>query len=141
MERANKGQDSQRAILIVVLFFSFLVTVRTSFLLVTIKGKSMFPTLKEGEKVLVYRRLPLQWVHRGQLILITLKASNEYLVKRLVGIQGDIVSEYNYEHIKESRVDENEIYVLGDNLQHSTDSRRWGTIPITAIKGVIIIRI
>ncbi len=101
----------------------------------------MFPTLKEGEKVLVYRRLPLQWVHRGQLILITLKASNEYLVKRLVGIQGDIVSEYNYEHIKESRVDENEIYVLGDNLQHSTDSRRWGTIPITAIKGVIIIRI
>lgn len=33
------------------------------------------------------------------------------------------------------------VYVLGDNREHSTDSRRFGCIPMDKVEGVVLIRI
>lgn len=143
-------------ILIKTFIFSFIV----------ISGDSMFPTLKDGEK-LVSNNLPVIFKNykQGDIVsLVSPDGTNELYIKRIIATEGDVVkikkgevfvnnerlketytsSSYTDTYgIKEWEVPKGEVFVLGDNREEfaSNDSRLFGTVPIKKLKGVASIRI
>lgn len=54
---------------------------------------------------------------------------------------GDVViaKHHNIELIKRvDKIDGDQIYLLGDNPEESTDSRHYGWLPLSAVKGVVL---
>ena len=126
-----------------------------------IPSESMQPTLAVGDR-LVVEKLSYE-VHRprrGDIVVFkappalieqTLKAD---LIKRVIGIPGDVIEiKYGKVSVNGLTVDEsylvgradygygpvtippNQYFVLGDNRDHSYDSRYWGFVPLRAIVG------
>lgn len=138
-----------------VLLTTFLILfVAQSFL---VKGYSMEPTLHNGERVMVekvsYRfRKP----KRGEIVIVKnpLQKEEKY-IKRIIGLPGDQIDiregslyingvlleeDYIAEPIafwyqKSCEVPPGHVYVLGDNRNHSDDSRRIGPIPLDHVLG------
>lgn len=126
---------------------------------VVISGKSMLPTLKNGESYLVDR---LYWRLTGlqRNDLVVFREGKDELVKRLVGMPADILQlEYvpgtrtiwavrnltvspglrqpGADHIVDYIVPAGRLFVLGDNYARSDDSRRFGGVPIQNVFGVV----
>lgn len=90
-----------------------------------VKGNSMFPTLKEGETVLVNLRAYLQQPPQPDDIVIALHPNfpDQKIFKRV-----QFVNEYG------------RIYLIGDNKAESSDSRDFGTLPPETIVGKVTSR-
>ena len=128
------------AIVICVLFFSFIVR------LVDVVGNSMYPTLENGDKILVSNLFykPKQ----GDIVVFRKdEYREEPLVKRIIAVEGQTVDiDFNLgivyvdgealdepyiaeatanpeDFIGPVKVDEGCVFVMGDNLNASTDSR------------------
>ncbi|MBD3181525.1 signal peptidase I [Candidatus Poribacteria bacterium] len=121
-----------------------------------INGDSMFPTIRTGDVVLsnkiVYKYEDLK---HGDIIAF--KVSIKRLVKRIIGISGDTVElkngiiyingdriQNNIFYITEKAkkksfgphiVRQNHVFVLGDNISISIDSRNFGEIPYDDVIG------
>lgn len=131
-----------------------------------IDGNSMYPTLQNGERLLV-NNVAYIFGHPKRGDVISLKApdaESENYVKRVVGLPGDKVviesgkvylngKEYveNYEKTgtytesdngKSWVISEDEIFVLGDNREPyaSKDSRTLGPIDIRKLRGKVFFR-
>jgi nickel-type superoxide dismutase maturation protease len=80
----------------------------------------MWPALRPGDRVLVWRTR-------------TLKV-------------GDIVSAADPRHQartvlkRAAAVDEDGVFLLGDNVGRSTDSRQWGPVPLRLVRGKAVYR-
>lgn len=98
---------------------------------------------------------------RGDIVVLdppTRDSSNEPYIKRVIGLPGDSVSfRQGYVYINGERLDESyidgpittcrgqhcrtgvipdgNVYVLGDNRQHSADSRTFGLVPVDRLIG------
>jgi signal peptidase I len=127
-------------------------------------GQSMEPNLHTNQRLIVeklsYNRLIRQYLglqgpQQGDVVIISLQAqSKELLIKRIVGLPGDVVE------IRDSQVFVNgypldepyidgitpgyygpvtvpplHIFVLGDNRNFSNDSRNFGTVPLEDVVG------
>lgn len=126
---------------------------------VRVDGFSMNPTLLDGEFVLVnrlaYRTGDMQ---RGDIIVFRSTTSPDLdLIKRIIGLPGDIISVQNGQVIINSQVlsepyiaaapnyngqwqvPEGNLFVLGDNRNDSSDSHQWGLLPFDNIVGKAII--
>lgn len=128
----------------------------------TVKGQSMQPTLWEGEKLFI-NKISLMFVSptHGDVIVLhdpsTGPDHKEYLVKRVVGIPGDIVevrahklyvngkivdetyidTEIQDPDFKELTVEKGYYFVMGDNRHESAskDSRYFGSVAEDDIVG------
>jgi signal peptidase I len=133
------------------------------FNLSTVKGSSMEPTLESGEwlfvnKAITYIRSP----KRGEVVILKEPDAQQaiahpYLVKRVVAVAGDKVETtrgilyINGNQLQEPYTDttvedgdfgpvlvpQGQLFVMGDNRHPfgSSDSRSFGTIPISFIEG------
>lgn len=124
----------------------------------TVKGSSMYPTLHDGD-VAVYYRMHDQYVP-GEVVVIE-RPGNKEFVKRIVAVAGDTVNIQSgklYVNGEEKvfagaigdtvrvedaieypvTMDDNEVFVLGDNREVSEDSREFGAVKTEDIKGKII---
>lgn len=125
----------------------------------SIPSVSMAPTLQVGDHILVTSyRLPFanKMPQRGDVIVFRAPASpEEILVKRVVGVPGDLVEAaagyvrvsgrtlaepYVMQHamsgaIAPQIVPPASFFVMGDNRAHSYDSRSWGAVPAALVIG------
>ncbi len=131
--------------------------------LVHVNGDSMAPTFRDGDLLLVSRTQDAV-PDRGDLVVLKLQEADDMThVKRVVGLPGDTIafddgslfvndgaiSELYLGGLPqtlglESRrwmVANDECFVLGDNRAHSTDSREYGPVPLSTIRGVAKLRI
>jgi signal peptidase I len=96
--------------------------------IVRVAGASMDPRVREGRLLLVesvsYRfRSP----RRGDVAVLVSPGEGRKLLKRIVGVPGDVVAG--------RRLRPNEYYVRGDNVDASTDSRHFGPVDRALILG------
>ncbi len=142
------------AIVALLLFIVFKFIVGTS----TVSGNSMFPTLKNGQRVFFLRIAPEYKV--GDIISFRMP-SGDYYVKRIIAKEGDVVIVedgkvyVNNQQIVEPYangktdaqedtvvypyfVDKDSYFVIGDNREHSIDSRSFGSIVKYQIRGEIL---
>jgi len=127
---------------------------------VRVDGFSMKPTLQDGEFVLVNR---LAYVmgkpQRGDIIVFhfPLDPGSQDLIKRVIGLPGDMISvqagvvSVNGQRLQEPyiaaapiysgmwEVPKDELFVLGDNRNDSSDSHSWGMLPIKEIVGKAVL--
>ena len=120
-----------------------------------VSGNSMYPTLKNNQPVF-YNRLAKNY-ERGDIVSIRMP-SGEYMVKRIVAVAGDTVDLRDgtvyINDVAESgdwvtqasepqsvtvsyplTISEGHVFVLGDNREVSIDSRTYGQMAMTQIRG------
>ena len=129
-----------------------------------VDGISMEATLQTGQLLLVSRLH--YWIgepERGDLVVFHLANYPEReFIKRIIGLPGETVELrdgqvyingrlWNEPYLSEAceptrcpdsiwQVGEDKFFVMGDNRNHSQDSRSYGTIPQTAMIGKAVLR-
>ncbi len=145
------------ALVVVALIFAFL------FRLVSVDGTSMMNTLANGEQ-LVLSRLPYTPAYED-IVVLTQEGYEEPLIKRIIGLSGDVIDidengvvyrngvalEESYVSVPTARelmdeavkVPEGYVFVMGDNRARScsVDSRTFGCVPQANILGKTVFRI
>lgn len=121
---------------------------------VVVMGTSMAPTYHSLE-VLVSKRVDRPLVV-GDVIVFD--SPTGPAIKRIAKVAGDTVTRWKsrsgwvelydvsydlqrnrpYKRIQVDRIPEGYVYVLGDNLQESLDSREYGWVPISKIHSIIL---
>ena len=84
----------------------------------TVKGASMRPTLQDGDKVIV-NKLAKQFESYGREDIIVVKTDNFY-VKRVIGLPGDIIEMRNDQLYVNSEVKDEEYLDSNKNKQKKT---------------------
>jgi signal peptidase I len=135
-----------------------------------VKGLSMFPTYHDKEYILVDKWTYRTSVpKRGDILLFKAPPDpSEYFIKRIIALPGEriviesnTVTIYNAEfpsgfeldergylpesHVTEGDLDvtlqEEEFFVMGDNRQHSSDSRAFGPVDRNLFSGMSWLRL
>jgi signal peptidase I len=119
------------ALVVLILACGALIAARRRFLVVTVRGTSMMPTLRPGERLLA-RRTGIGSIERGAIVVVRLDAPDFY-VKRVTAVAGDPVPDGV--PAATATVPDRMVVLRGDN-HHSLDSRVWGCVPVDRIVGV-----
>jgi signal peptidase I len=100
-----------------------------------VTGTSMAPTLREHDRVLV-RRVGPPALRRGDVALLTLPVGSgtRWIIKRIAALPGDPAPA----GLAGPRVPPGMLVLLGDNPQHSVDSRDFGYVPVERLFGVVV---
>jgi len=150
-------------LLVVALVF---VTLAIVFAPVRVRGDSMLPNFENDQVVWMNQRT--NRFERGDVVILPSPTTgNINLIKRVVGVAGDVVhittqgrvyingyqvdeTEYNIHfgnrvggsvtnQFTQARViEEGYLVVLGDNRPNSTDSRDFGAVAVTSVLGRVV---
>ena len=128
---------------------------------ITISGISMESTFHDAERAITWKIGDPQ---RFDVVVFRVPEEKKYYIKRVIGVPGDVVEyrndqlfvngeEYREPYLEENHaattgaltrnikeqyvVPEGHYFVLGDNRQHSTDSRKIGFVPKDRITGIV----
>ncbi len=129
---------------------------------VVVQGRSMAPTLEDGERCFMDRwTLACRQPVRGDIVVVKDPGHNDYAVKRIVALPGEQVWIREGEvHVNGQKLEEpylplgiptsangetdqyffvgkNHYFVLGDNRHNSEDSRTYGALGRQQILGLI----
>jgi len=144
--------------ILLLIIFTNLLLIRKSLLIVSVKGYSMTPTLQPDDRVLIFRYLPMKFLRKNNIVLISQKNENEGradkfspCIKRITGLPGEIMPSRVENNIGNDEnqfinnsdilvVPEKHFYLQGDNYEKSIDSRHWGPIPFSRFMGVVVKR-
>lgn len=128
--------------IVIAIILAFLIN---KFLIFKVKipSESMVPTLNVGDRLFVTRIYNLENLKRGDILVFHSEEKNEDMIKRLIGLPGDIIVisdgivTVNGETLDEDyigtadnysgefTVPEGKYFFLGDNRYWSLDSRYW----------------
>ncbi len=126
---------------------------------IRVEGISMEPSLHEGQFVVV-NRIAYRWseAERGDIIVFRFPLNpSRRFIKRVIGLPGNTVTiRGGNVYIDGEVLDEpylaatprydgewvigpDELFVLGDNRNNSSDSQNWGPLPIEEIIGKAVL--
>jgi signal peptidase I len=124
-----------------------------------VDGDSMAPTLRSGDVVLIQRHVSPA---AGQLLVLHDPQDDSLVVKRVVATGGQKVEirdaylyvdgvEADEPYVDHTRIDgvyfgpvtvpAGDVFVLGDSRDGSIDSRIFGSVPVSAVSGRVILRL
>ena len=133
-------------IAIVLLVKQFIVTP------IQVNGDSMYPTLKDGDLMLL-NRLTYQFGSINRFDIVVADKGDSYIIKRVIGLPGEhikydnnqlfindelIQEPYLHDVVTEDfevYLDDNCYFLMGDNRQISLDSRALGCFELSEIRG------
>jgi signal peptidase I len=161
MVSAGQRQLLKVLLLVALSFCSYLFFSRLVVTAVEVRGASMAPTLRSGDRCLLNRFAYLtREPQRGELVVLKDPETGDLIVKRIVGLPCETVimrndaAYVNGQRVFEpyaSRFIRNDMsplgkatviprdcyFVLGDNRTRSVDSRTFGPVARESILGVI----
>ena len=157
-EGLSIGRDVLLALVIALLIGLFVIQP------VYVKGTSMLPRLREGERLFVNRFIyNFSKIERGDIVVFYYpKNPQESFIKRVIGLPGDEVTLANGKLYINGKlvpegylssdyttivspprtwvVEPHHYFVMGDNRDASNDSRNWGLVPEMYIYGKAVYR-
>lgn len=135
-----------------VIIIIFVILIRTFIATpIRVNGTSMYPTLEEGETMILNKIGIYKGVERFDIIVID--AGDDYIIKRVIAMPGetiayidgklyingkymdDIYAKSKTEDFDAVTLQDNEYFVMGDNRIVSKDSRMIGPITENQIQG------
>lgn len=149
--------------IIPVAFFANMLIQSYAFAQTEVRSISMQDTLYEGQR-LIEDKLSYRFSEpsRGDIVILDGPEYKERLIKRLIGLPGDVIDIKNGRlyingglqeepYVKGQTnaaglavpytVPEGHVFVMGDNRERSTDSRQLGPIAFTSIEGKAVLRV
>lgn len=119
-----------------------------------VSGESMESTIHDKDTLIVAKTS--RGIEYGDIVVVYSSQLKKNLCKRVIGLEGDEIvfkggtvyrngavlnESFNYDTITSGtyRVGKNEVFVLGDNRNNSTDSRVLGSLPISDVGGIVLI--
>ncbi len=129
-----------------------------------VEGSSMFPTFETGQYIIVSRlNYLLNEPQRGDIVVFHFpNGPQDDYIKRLIGLPGDVVEiretlvYVNGDQLQENYINEpcspnmcrdgrwelaeNQYFLMGDNRNHSSDSRSFGAVDRQFIVGEAVLR-
>ncbi|GAA1035110.1 S26 family signal peptidase [Virgisporangium ochraceum] len=127
----------------VLLATGLVVAVRRTYVVATVRGVSMVPTLRPGDRLLVRRR-PAHRVRTGDLVVyrdgFQPRPGAGWVVKRVAAVPGQALAAGQVpERIAGDRiVPAGRLVVAGDNPAASFDSRQFGYLPGEWLLGTVV---
>ncbi len=109
---------------------------RCYFSIVRVKGISMEPTFRNGCFVLVWKNHGN--LEKGDVVLFQSKPKMALNIKRIAATESQIVA---YGGIDNYHIPESMVFVIGDNKESSYDSRYTGPIPISFLRGKVLVKL
>ncbi|NLZ80625.1 MAG: signal peptidase I [Clostridiales bacterium] len=120
-----------------------------------VEGSSMYPTLHDNDKLLLWKLGDLE---KGDIVVFdSHDLENSKYVKRIIGTKGDhvviagntvivnnkiveepYINEDDFYGDVDLLVSEDSIFVLGDNRNHSNDSRAFGEVKLEDVEGKVV---
>ena len=151
-KRINRGVTAAIGVILVVLIAAIVVL----FFIVTpyaVSGASMQPTLQDGDHIMVLK-VGFE-IERGDIILFERPGSDYPPVKRVIAMGGDTVSFDGEDFYAEDYLSvfdgeiakalevgltlkSDELFVLGDNRNHSYDSHDYGPVRQDRVIGKVV---
>jgi signal peptidase I len=154
----------------VVLLLALLgIFTRFAYLIVTVKGNSMFPTLEEGDRVVVLSWWPRGRLRKGQIVLFESMYAvllppfdksvkpGQLHIKRVVAVAGEQVTtsisdvqegvrpRLARDHDEQGRrnwhIPSGHVFVRGDNRSGSIDSLIAGPLPLQSVRGLVLMKL
>jgi signal peptidase I len=122
------------------------LALRHHYTVIVVRGRSMMPTLREGQKVLA-RRVRGQTVRSGDIVILRVPGlgldgtPNRYTaVKRVAATAGDPLPPFLPPQTTTGRglLPAGHLAVLGDNMTASVDSREWGLVPAANVLARVV---
>lgn len=108
--------------LVLILIYFLLTHTPLILMFLTVSGRSMYPTLVEGEKLTSVRSYLCKLQIGDIIVAKPYECDNRLVVKRIANING------------------NHYYLLGDNPDESYDSRNYGWVSKKEIVAKVVIR-
>ena len=135
--------ERRRAASIAILIMLLALSVFTylNFQTVVVEGRSMEPNLHTGERLLVTRAFWLFGAPSRDDVVVIRDSEGPhagFLIKRVVALPGDWIPGSIAPGRMPMMVPPGHVFVLGDNLAESDDSRRFGPIPVVRILGKVV---
>jgi peroxiredoxin/signal peptidase I len=124
--------------------------VRWFLVIITVEQWSMFPTLQAGDRLLAMRHWPANRLRKGQVVILAVSPGDDLYIKRVVALSGEIyqtsitnlTAGAQFAHVKHKwHIPPEHFFVCGDNAKSSTDSRYWGPLPFSSLRGRVLIRL
>ena len=85
------------------------------FFVVKIPSESMMPTLNVNDRLIATKVYNPEKLERGDIVIFYSKEENQLMIKRLIGLPGDIVSINNgYVSVNGEQINESYIYSKDD---------------------------
>jgi signal peptidase I len=127
-----------------------------------VRGSSMSPSIHDGDRILVdHLSYLFQSVRRGDIVVLQYPLNPEVdYIKRVIGLPGDevviergrvqvngrvLAEPYVASRDRDSRLEvrvlPDHFFVLGDNRPHSSDSREFGLVHKSLLRGRVNLRV
>ncbi|CAG8531118.1 8477_t:CDS:2 [Paraglomus occultum] len=108
-------------------------------------GPSMLPTFNIINDIVAYERISprLMNIDTGDVVVcISPRNPRRAVMKRVIGMPGDIIctdpTAFERRYITVPR---GHVWLQGDNMSNSTDSREYGPVPYALIRGKVFARL
>jgi signal peptidase I len=142
MQDEKRARQQIRLLILLTIFGIMALMFVINFQMAVVRGKSMEPTFHENDRLLITRAYWLFGdIQKGDVVVF--QKEGDLLIKRVIALQGETIPP-EYAPVRpvllteDRRVPPGYVYVVGDNLAQSEDSRYFGPLSMNWVIGKVV---